>query len=723
MSMKTLLRSICWTVLGLLVVIAMSSLPIYAKPFPESEVHPRLSTNLQILTRQASGIRPQGDSPGSIDPDEEISVILEPSSGDAALIHDSAIRMAGGVVEARSESLIRVRVPIDRLEDLAEDVAGIVFIREPFRPVPLAVVSQGVALTGASDFHDAGFEGQGAKVAIIDLGFSGLSSAQAAGELQNVVFTHDYTGSGLETEYVHGTGVAETVEDMAPLAELYLMKISDSVDLQNAVQDCIDNGVHIINHSVGWYNSNYYDGTGVIGAIVSNARYNDILWVNSAGNEASDGHWQGDFVDTDSDGYHEFSSGSDYLDGDIRDEGSRFYATAGDTVIIYMSWDDWTFSNQDYDLFLYNSAGTEVASSLGWQTGSQSPTEAIFYDVPAFSSGYYEIVIQAYNAPQEPEIEFFAYLDSGDNTGLEHHDPTSSIITPANSADVLAVGAIRRTNWTTGPQESFSSQGPSNASKYSSSLIKPDVSGPDGTSNYTYGSFYGTSASSPHVAGAAALLLSENSGRTAEDLQTLLESSAIDMGTAGKDNIYGAGRLNLEPAPAGDTAAVFRVDSTGNVYADGSFYGAGFYTGSADVAEWVSVSEPVEPGDVLEFDPDYPNIYRKSSRACSTLVAGVVSTDPGFILGSNPFDFGPWTEDSRLATDNSALLALVGIVPVKACDENGPITLGDILVASSTPGYAMRWNPENHGFCDNFVGKALEPLESGTGIIKVLLMR
>ena len=85
-----------------------------------------------------------------------------------------------------------------------------------------------------------------------------------------------------------------------------------------------------------------------------------------------------------------------------------------------------------------------------------------------------------------------------------------------------------------------------------------------------------------------------------------------------------------------DTVSLFRVDDVGNVLADGPFYGSAFNSGSADVAEWVPVSEPVEPGDVLELDPDNPGHYRKARRACSNLLAGVVSTDPGFVLGTNP---------------------------------------------------------------------------------------
>ncbi|MCK4681748.1 S8 family serine peptidase, partial [Candidatus Bipolaricaulota bacterium] len=351
--------------------------------------------------------------------------------------------------------------------------------------------------------------------------------------------------------------------------------------------------------------------------------------MNAAGNEASDGHWQGAFVDFDGDSYLDFGSGSDFVDGDAIDEGNRIYATVGDTIYVYMTWNDWTASSQDYDLYLYDSLGAIVAYSINWQTGTQQPTEVISYYVT--TSGYYEIAIYNRNAPATPNIEFFAFTDSGAGLNQQYHHPGSSIIAPANSAKVLTAGAIYRGNWTTGPQESFSSQGPSNASRYAASITKPDICGPDGVSNYTYGSFLGTSAASPHVAGAAALLLSENPSRTANDLQALLESSAIDMGAAGKDNLYGSGRINL--APGGGTAAVFRVDKTGNVYADGAYYGTGFYTGSADVAEWVVVSEPVEPGDVLELDPENPGHYRKSRGPCSDLVAGVVSTEPGFVLG------------------------------------------------------------------------------------------
>ena len=63
-------------------------------------------------------------------------------------------------------------------------------------------------------------------------------------------------------------------------------------------------------------------------------------------------------------------------------------------------------------------------------------------------------------------------------------------------------------------------------------------------------------------------------------------------------------------------------------------------------------------------------------------------------------------------------LAVVGIVPCKVSAENGPIRPGDLLVTSSTPGHAMRDRDPAVG---TVLGKALEEMPSGTGVIKVLV--
>ena len=71
--------------------------------------------------------------------------------------------------------------------------------------------------------------------------------------------------------------------------------------------------------------------------------------------------------------------------------------------------------------------------------------------------------------------------------------------------------------------------------------------GPDKVSSDVYGSgFTGTSASSAHVAGAAALILDRYPDFNVEQLWQSLTLTAIDMGSPGPDNLYGYGRLNLD---------------------------------------------------------------------------------------------------------------------------------------------------------------------------------
>jgi len=61
----------------------------------------------------------------------------------------------------------------------------------------------------------------------------------------------------------------------------------------------------------------------------------------------------------------------------------------------------------------------------------------------------------------------------------------------------------------------------------------------------TYGVENGTSASCPHVAGAAALALTLRPDLSADQLAEVLEAAADDQGSPGKDPEYGFGRLNL----------------------------------------------------------------------------------------------------------------------------------------------------------------------------------
>jgi hypothetical protein len=195
---------------------------------------------------------------------------------------------------------------------------------------------------------------------------------------------------------------------------------------------------------------------------------------------------------------------------------------------------------------------------------------------------------------------------------------------------------------------------------------------------------------------------------------------AAVSGSLGVGTTNATARLTVQ-GTSGDLIAaynssnrVFAVSSTGEVRADGAVYAASFNTGSADVAERINTSEWVEAGDVVEIDPDHTGFFRKSADPYSRRVAGIISTSPGVILGnSTDSETGDWD-------DNRPVLAITGRVPVKVTTENGPIQVGDLLVASSAPGVAMRGDPAAAVGC--VVGKAMEPFAEGEGVVVAQVM-
>ena len=89
------------------------------------------------------------------------------------------------------------------------------------------------------------------------------------------------------------------------------------------------------------------------------------------------------------------------------------------------------------------------------------------------------------------------------------------------------------------------------------------------------------------------------------------------------------------------SSAVFAVRNDGTVSSDRAFFcGLAqncFNTGlGADLAERIWVTEPVEPGDVVEIDPHHPGKYRKARGPFSPRVAGVIATSPGITLANDP---------------------------------------------------------------------------------------
>ena len=133
----------------------------------------------------------------------------------------------------------------------------------------------------------------------------------------------------------------------------------------------------------------------------------------------------------------------------------------------------------------------------------------------------------------------------------------------------------------------------------------------------------------------------------------------------------------------------------------------------ADLAEKFPVSEKVEPGMVMEIDPDKPGQLRLARGVYNRRVAGVVSgangLSAGAILGNLP------------GSENSPPIALSGRVWVHCDTSNGAIEPGDLLTTSDAPGHAMKVTDFSRAQ-GAIIGKAITGLEiGGAGLVLVLV--
>ena len=475
------------------------------------------------------------------------------SGGEAAA--RAAVVEAGGAVTGVYGDTLQVWLPPAQLPQLA-DLPSIDAIRAPDLIVPaeaeaLAALSEGVAAANAAAWHTAGWRGQGVRVAVIDGGFQGYT-ARLGSELPAQVtaknFVDGQPDSEVDATSPHGTACAEIVHDMAPQAELFLLKISTNIDLSQAVDYAISQGVDVISTSLTFTNATPGDGTGQFAAMAQKARNAGILWVTAAGN-FRETHWSGGFADGDGDGLHEF--GPD-IEVNVFGPGSgtAFLIPPGVALTPSIRWNDWTEVDQDLRLLLlrYNGSTFEiVGSSNNPQTGlpGQRPTERISH-VTGGSPAVYGVAIQRNTGSQGLHLNLLT-----PNRELDRRVPAMSLGSLADVAAVMTTAAVDVD--VPFVREEYSSEGPTNGpgGAASGGARKPDIAAFANVSTASYGAraFNGTSAATPHVAGAAAQLLSAFPTAAPGELQDYLQTNAVDAGTTGPDAQYGHGRLLLGAPP------------------------------------------------------------------------------------------------------------------------------------------------------------------------------
>lgn len=407
-----------------------------------------------------------------------------------------------------------------------------------------------------------------------------------------------------------GTAMLEIVHDLAPGTQLYFASGGTSLEFGQAVNFLAAN-TDVVVDDLGFFIPPF-DGTNGVStntATSLNTDTNPIRgYFTAVGNEALN-HWGEPWTDSGTSLTLSCpaSSGGSSTTGHVQ----LFQATTntkdstnlgpyladplpvilsnGGTLTVVLSWNDpVSGSSNDYDLYLYSiQSGTLVAPlacSVNPQTGTQPPVEAILgYQNTSGAPQQVGILIQ--NVGNLAATRNFDMFVIGQD--LNFYTPSGSV--PAESdaggspVSVVSVGAVDQTQCTgtgncTGSVETFSSQGPTEATPQAQSRMKPDVIATDGVSVSGAGGFgagndlntascvsgqtpcffFGTSATGPHAAAIAALTLqaapcllsssSVNKPATARaNLRNFLTGTAVPLpgiAQAAPNNIEGFGLLN-----------------------------------------------------------------------------------------------------------------------------------------------------------------------------------
>ena len=457
-------------------------------------------------------------------------------------------------------SWVRVEIP-DHPDAVASSHTGSILTERPTDGTPWRFVSvpepdrwtstEALEVTHVERWHNRGARGQGVKVAVFDIGwFSGDADPSELGPhtshdcfVQRSCETpidHLHPQRGSE-DGIHGYACAEIVRDVAPEAELHLVRVNGFTMFENAARWAIRNDIDVISMSMSFYNDSFYDGGGPFERVIAELEAHDILLVTSAGNNARQ-HWVGTYTDADGDGRMDFD-GSNGLDIVLPPGGGN----------LYVNWNQHRrCGDTDLDAVVTDLDGTLVGTSSDDQIAGADhcqPVERL--SANSEFGGDHRLEIH-HRTGLSSYVEVDVLLRRG---SVVDAIPDRSVADPAAHRDVFAVGAVRASNYFSGDIEGFSSWGPAN-----NGVAKPDIAGPDGLSTDAYGpvGFFGTSASTPVVAGLIAVVLSDDPSLTPRQASRKLQDWALsdDLSVSEPDPRWGAGKARLPiepdgPAPCG----------------------------------------------------------------------------------------------------------------------------------------------------------------------------
>lgn len=398
--------------------------------------------------------------------------------------------------------------------------------------VAISNLGQIAAAVGVSPLAQAGYRGQGQRIAILDNGFAGLKNSLESGRLpRSTVYVPGREGTST-ADTAHGTKLAEVVHAFAPDAEIVLVSSNGYSNFIRAIDQCITRGVTMVLYAQVWEYGGNFDGAGFINQEVNRATAAGILWVNAAGNYGL-ATWEGSLraIEQNHEQNHEqnragnnaVQSGHAIIDPAWQQRYIRFHIPSPSNAKIVLTWDDFRDekthrTREDFDLVIEDASHREVGASRLIQDGndhgldekySAHARELIRAQLP---QGTYYARIEVKNPEKIARLPKFRFSIDAFGAQVLDNRSENSIMIPADNPGVITVGA-----WDTAMS----------ATGRGALWMKPDIMAPSRL-NFTDGqSVLGSSSAAAVTAGAMAVWQGRHGRIDHNGFNALRESNSI----------------------------------------------------------------------------------------------------------------------------------------------------------------------------------------------------
>ena len=415
----------------------------------------------------------------------------------------------------------------------------------------------GIAKTQSDQLTDA--DASNMTVCIIDSGYEQTNPDLNANNASGT--NNSGTGNWYENGGSHGTHVAGTIagvnnsEGVVGVlpntnVNLHIVKVFNasgwgySGDLSDAVDTCVTNGAKVINMSLGGAGSSTTEKNALQAAADTG-----VLLIAASGNDGDATLSYPASYDAvmavgalDSNNQHaEFSQYTPQVE--VSAPGEAILSTvAGDGRLGYISVGSTTYGNDNVvpQTHYVQSAGNYVVSNVNGSANGVLASCTISGTSYSCTNVNGNICLAERNDNQKgsnyPEINpAKACADAGASGVIVYSNSTrpglqNPFLVDANTDVTVPTVSVDRTLG----QQLMSQLGAS------ASITV------NGSQNYSY--YNGTSMATPHVAGVAALVWSNNPNCSADDVRSALKNTAIDLDVAGRDDKTGFGLVQAKAA-------------------------------------------------------------------------------------------------------------------------------------------------------------------------------